>query len=513
MPTLWETLVANALMGTDRQPPQLPTGEGSLQALLNQVSVEPEATLLQAAGILASYQQAGQCPLSESGAVPHPCSVETFPHCNDRTHHHLQTILSGEYKEVLPELLHLMTCANQLVPPEALPALLDKGRGQTELRFSIKAVIGERGRWLAQHNPTWAYAAGQLLPQTEAVEIEQQAVENLWKTSEHPLRVDLLKTFRSLNPRAAREMLSTTWTQEKARDKATFLELLQPHLSLADEPFLEAALADRAQDVRAGASTLLASLPSSQYCQRMAEQAQTYVQFADNTVTIHLPKDDGSWKSEGLAPIPGKLGKRASLLSQIIAAVPLEGWSGDPFLLISIVKTHQHGAAVLDGWTLAAKQQAHVTWAKALLSYWLSQADPEVFKEATLIFDLLPALELEAQLEGWLNDLKSNSLFWQGTLTHLALFGPPPSLQFSQRVWALVEADLYQQLSHAKHAYQLRSQLQSLAHYLHPDIVDEVDDYINTLDIYTLSTYHQDSLLRWRDTLHFRQAMWSEFEI
>ncbi|WP_299415757.1 DUF5691 domain-containing protein [Acaryochloris sp. IP29b_bin.148] len=513
MPTLWETLIANALIGTDRQPPQLPTGEGPLQALLSQVSLEPEATLLQSAGILASYQQAGQCPISGSGTVPSPCSAETLSQCSDRTHHHLQTILNGEYKAVLPELLGLMAQAKQLVPPAALPALLDQGRGQTELRSRIQAVIGERGRWLAQHNSMWAYAVGQPLPHTEAGEIDQQAVENLWKTSDPPLRIDLLKTFRSLKPQAAQEMLNTTWKQEKAKDRATFLALLHANLSLADEPFLEIALNDRAQDVRTQAGTLLAGLPDSQYGQRMADRVTTYVQFEDNTVTVQLPKEDGSWKQEGLEPIPGQFGKRASLLSQIVAAVPLGKWSGEPASLIRIVESHQHGAAVLAGWTLAAQQQAHGTWAQALSQYWLSQPKAESLIEAQLIFDLLPAPDLETQLENWLQSMKSDSAVWKEALNHLTSLGPSPSFEFSRKIWAWVKSDLYPQLTQTKRAYQMRSQLQSLAHYLHPEIIHEVDAYLNTLDMEVLSNYHQDSLLNWRDTLNFRQEVWSAFDI
>lgn len=509
--TPWETLVANALIGTDRQTPQLPTSEGQLQALLSQVPSDPEATLLQSAGILASYQQAGQCPLPNKGQLPDLCPPERVSRCSDQTHQHLQTILSGEYKEVLSELLRLMAQAHQHIPAETLPTLLEKGRGKTELRPSIQAVIGERGRWLARHNSAWAYAAGQILPQTDTGEIDQEAVENLWKTFDHTLRVDLLKTFRSLNPPAAREILATTWKQEKAKDRAIFIAALKTHLSLADEPFLEAALCDRTQDVRTCAGDLLAHLPESQYCQRMTERVQTYIQFEGDTVTIQLPKDDGSWKDEGLEPLSGKLGKRASLLMQIVAAVPLRVWSDDPPSLIEVAHNHQHSAALIQGWTLATQKQANTVWAKALLHYWLQQPEPAALIEAKLIFDLLPAQHIEAQLESWLNRLQPQSAVWRGALQDLTLLGPPPSLEFSQTIWGLLKADIYQQLSHPQQAYQCRSLLQSLALYLHPDLADEVVAYVNTLDIHSLSIYHQDSLMDWRNLLQFRQSIYADF--
>ncbi|WP_299491406.1 DUF5691 domain-containing protein [Acaryochloris sp. IP29b_bin.137] len=380
------------------------------------------------------------------------------------------------------------------------------------MRSSIQAVIGERGRWLAQQNSLWAYAVGRPLPQTDAGEIDQEAVENLWKTSNTPLRIDLLKTFRSLNPDAAREMLSTTWKQEKAKDRATFLDLLQPNLSLADEPFLEAALCDRAQDVRAEAGRLLAYLPDAQYCQRMAERVPTYVQFGDNIVTIQLPQEDDVWKNEGLAPLAGNRGKRASLLSQIVAAVPLGRWAGNPSALINTVESHPHSAAVLEGWTLAAQRQAHVTWAQALIQYWLRQPEATILPKAQFIFDLLPVEDLETQLEEWLNGFQSDAAVWEDALNNLASLGPAPSLELSERLWIFIKTNLYQQLRRAKQAYQVRSHLQSLAHYLHPDLVHEIDAYIHNLEIEVLSTYHQDSLIQFRNTLHFRQALWSTFD-
>ena len=52
-----------------------------------------------------------------------------------------------------------------------------------------------------------------------------------------------------------------------------FLSVLADGLSLADEPLLEAALDDRAAEVRSWAAYLLARLPGSALGQRMAERA------------------------------------------------------------------------------------------------------------------------------------------------------------------------------------------------------------------------------------------------
>lgn len=518
MPTPWETLVAHALIGTDRQTPQIPNAEGQLEALLSQVPTEPEPMLLHAAGILTSYQQAGQSAFSQEGNLPNLCPEDTLSPCSDRTHQHLQTILNGEYKDALCELLDLMSQAHQSVPAETLPALLDQGRGHSQLRSSIQAVIGERGHWLAQHNPVWAYAAGQTLPYTQAGEIDQEAVENLWKTSDYALRVDLLKTFRSLKPQAAREMLSTTWKQEKANDRATFLALLKTHLSLEDEPFLETALHDRAQDVRMGARDLLAHLPQSHYCQRMAAQVQTYVQFENNTLSITLPQDDGSWKNERSYSQSSQLGRRGSLLMQIVAAVPLKVWPEDVDGLIQTAQTHQQGAALLQGWTIAAQRQANPSWIQRMMGYWLSNpAEKQTDDPIDFLIQRLSAEQIEPLFLKYLADSSSPGEKTQKCI-RLAQWGSFLSPHFSQVWWETLKPDLSQLLAHPSTSEQARSQFATLrslfdtgSFNLHPIIADDVIAYLNNLNSETFSTYQHNSLMLWRNIFEFRKAIWTEF--
>lgn len=518
MPTSWETLVANALIGTDRQAPQLPTGKGKLAGLLSQVPTEPEPMLLQSAGILASYQQAGQCTYSQVEQLPKPCPAEPLSRCSDRTHQHLQIILNGEYKDVLFELLDLIAQTHQYVPAETLPALLDQGRGHPPLRSSIQTVIGERGRWLAQYNSAWAYAAGQPLPYTQAGEIAQEAVENLWKTSDYALRVDLLKTFRSLKPQAAREMLSTTWKQEKAKDRATFLAILTTHLSVEDEPFLEIALHDRAQEVRTCAGGLLAHLPDSQYCQRMTAQVQTYVQFEDNTLSITLPKDDGSWKTERSYSQSSQLGRRGSLLMRIVAGVPLNFWSGDVDALIQTAQTHQQGAALLQGWTIAAQRQANPSWIQRMMGYWLSNpTEKQTYDPIDFLIKRLPAEQVEPLFLKYLAE--SSSPAEKATkYIRLAKWGPLFSPNFSQVWWETLEPDLNLLLANTSNSSQARSPFATLlslfetvSFNLHPIIADDVIAYLNHLNSDSFSTYQQNSLMLWQNTLEFRKSIWAEF--
>src|SRR5690349_17902898 len=60
---LWDNLVKNALVGTERLTPSLPTGEAGIDALMGKLGgTEKERALLAAAGALACARRAGYMP-------------------------------------------------------------------------------------------------------------------------------------------------------------------------------------------------------------------------------------------------------------------------------------------------------------------------------------------------------------------------------------------------------------------------------------------------------------------
>src|SRR5205814_2036045 len=117
------------------------------------------------------------------------------------------------------------------VPEESLPALLEIGRARPELRKSILSVIGKRGAWLASQNLYWDYAL-------VAGEESDEAIETTWQTGSRTARVALLQRVRARDPQRARELIASTWREDKAADRTAFLETLREGLSMADEPFL-----------------------------------------------------------------------------------------------------------------------------------------------------------------------------------------------------------------------------------------------------------------------------------
>ena len=154
-------------------------------------------------------------------------------------------MLSDEFRELLPEWLAALAAVNKRVPEELLPSLLAHGKSNDALREAINQVIGVRGVWLAAQNSDWDFVIGKL-------------DESVWETGSRLQRLALLEKLRASDSARARELVAETWSEEKPEDRAAFLTTFITGLSLADEPFLEAALDDRRKEVRKAAADLLA---------------------------------------------------------------------------------------------------------------------------------------------------------------------------------------------------------------------------------------------------------------
>ncbi|MEB3357906.1 MAG: DUF5691 domain-containing protein [Synechococcales bacterium] len=356
----WQAIAAAAVVGTERQPFQLPTPPGPLGNLLSQLCGQPdEGVLLAAAAAIALHQHVGWQP--ETRAVPpaNPCPTDDLPHCSPRAARCFEQTLQGKYSQLLPDWLALAAIAQQRAPEMLLPVLLDKGRQQRDLRAAILPVLGERGRWLAAQNPDWRYA---IAPTTESE----------WETGTPAARQIFLQELRSRDPNRARDLLQTTWKQEAAGDRARFLQTFQTNLSLADEPFLEMALGDRrSQEVRRVACDLLARLPDSRLCQQMGEAIRPYVTYSPGAavpLTVQLPDAlTPDLIQLGIEPkppgqFPLQLGEKAGWLFQMLGATPLafwcETWGLTAAEIVNLALAHEWQVLLCQGWALAAQRQS-----------------------------------------------------------------------------------------------------------------------------------------------------------
>jgi hypothetical protein len=391
---IWQELLSTALVGVERQAPRLvPTGH-PVDALLEQLDPsDREQLLLVAAGVLTLWRRAGQQPVTAQPVKTEPSELDDLPRCSGRCGHHLRLMLDRQYESALPEWFSALAAVGKRVPEEYLPELLELGHMQPTMRPLILPVLGRRGHWLAAQNPDWHYAAAR----------DQDIV---WQTGNHDERLFLLRQLRTEQPAHARELLTSTWQEESAQDRTSFLAALSTGLSMADESFLESALDDRSKEVRRTAAELLAHLSESHLVQRMTERAKALLTFKRGRISgggqieVTFPEQlSKDVLRDGVEPKPPaivrRVGDKAWQLMQIIGTVPPSCWSRTwgktPRELIRAAGKSEWRSSLMEGWALATQRHRDVEWAEALLDAWPA---PDTVMES--LVEVLPVEQREA---------------------------------------------------------------------------------------------------------------------
>lgn len=418
----WQSCVSAALIGTDRRVPPLPKGEDALSQLVRSLDWnQPAAALLSAAGATTQYRRVGQSAKAAAQAANLPaegfdelvpCEPDVLPCCSDRIAQHLNTALQ-HYPEAVPELLELMASVGQRVPPKCLPNLLIFGQKNPDAHTAIRSVLGNRGRWLTEQNPDWRYAC---YPVGSAEEADLSRVQQQWQIGEKKERAIAFSQWRTTEPDGARDALESCWKQESWRDRERFIQALSIHLSKNDEPFLEQALADRAQGVRTQAAMLLSQLSGSELCQRMTQRVQSFVQLQQKgkklEIELNLPEQfDSTWARDGIQKKPRNgEGERAGWVRQMLVTTPLSVWKADPQDIVKVATAHEWREALVNGWAGAIQRQKHDEVAKPWAVAWLNQCGAYDLDES-IVSDLLRLLSptkresyLRAQLPQPAND-------------------------------------------------------------------------------------------------------------
>ncbi|MBA4861483.1 hypothetical protein H1V43_08790 [Streptomyces sp. PSKA54] len=378
----WEELVTTALLGTDRR--TTPVGTAGKDA--------PTA-LLDTAAVQTVRRRAGLRPAS-AAALLERATEDHRPALPSAARRRLAVLLadrpgagSGGRRGTAPDLMELLpqwlAAANEhgyAAPPELLPALLDAARGRTDLRPQTLAFAGPRAIWLARLNPDWRFALRSTPGGGTAVPAlgDSVEVERLWQEGLFAERVTLLAAMRAQDPSAARDLLGTTWSTERAEDRLMFLDSLRTGLSDADEPFLERALADRSRNVRATAAELLSALPGSALAARMAARAASCVSLdhtqTQPTVVVEAPHEcDAGMERDGVVPKPpAGRGERSWWLGQLAEAAPLAIWSErlgarTPEEIVALPVADDWQGELHGAWCRAAVRQRDAAWSRALL--------------------------------------------------------------------------------------------------------------------------------------------------
>lgn len=504
----FDALAATALLGTARNA-SLPPPPPPLDSLLAPAQ-SPEQSLLATAAALDLLHRAGTIPQTLD-APPNPAPPDSLPPLSPASASHLRILLDGNHEGVLPEFLTHAAEKQKRVPHPLLPALLNLATRDESLREKILPILGPRAPWLAAQNPDWQPLFSPPDPAT-------------FETADKKDRLALLKSLRKSDPAAARQLLEKSWPTESADDRARFLPLLLSNLSIADEPFLEAALDDKRKEVREAAADLLARLPQSRYGFRMVQRAARLLTATTRQkafavlhrvkfiLNVDLPDTAPDLERDLPASLSARdLGEKAARLASILAAAPLTTFANfPPTSFIAAAADHDHAAALLLGWSRAAIRQKNIPWAEALLAHWFRDSDDKPLHDAHSLAReltaLLPpdnreALLTPALLENWqvLDDLV--------LLDALEAATHPFSEKFSRVLLAALAKSLANQNTYR---YQARTYTEKRAAlFLHPTVAAEIPSLPATATASEPNARAFDTL---HTTLAFRKQMLEELQ-
>jgi len=369
----WHDLVTASFIGTERTVVPAVGIPGLFER--QDDTGDPAAVLLDRAALLAAARRAGRRP---DRAEPLPvCEPDPRPAVSPAATIRLARMLGGEYPDLLTEWLTAAVARGLRLPPQLLPALLDRTRRARPADPGLPRLLAEAGgpraRWLAGLNPDWEHA------------VEEPSTDDMaWRLGAARQRRGYLASLLARDPSAARALISGGWDAAGGADRVMFLTVLADALGPADEPLLEAALDDRAQDVRRWAAYLLARLPGSALGQRMAERALGYVRMEHaeqgSRLSVEPPRrPDAGLQRDGMAgdPAPTRTPSesRAHILLEVLARTPLTTWTeGFGLRPAEVVALPSGGWApvMFAGWSRAAIAQGDRDWIGALLSHALA---------------------------------------------------------------------------------------------------------------------------------------------
>ncbi|TDM08888.1 MAG: hypothetical protein C4K60_05835 [Ideonella sp. MAG2] len=392
----WTQLMPTALVGTDKHSgldaalaqlhlgqadaaPPHPAEQAWAQlaaALRQQLQPDTAATvLLRAAGCLDSIERAAL----RAQPSPEPSTARAAPERHAALQHgpwpeRLQQVLTQGPPALQHEALSALHQRAWRLPAKLLPQVLDLARSNPALRDAASAVVGERGRWLAQQSERWR----------ETLSGPATPTEEDWQHGNLAARQAFLRQERQRDATAARERLAATLPELAAKERADLLPCLAWGLGADDEPLLNSLLKDRALEVRRWAAALLLRLPQSAHRRYMLEQASALLQshsaalgLSQRWVLDAPAQEDPAWKAHAMDPARPKqdtLGERGWWLYQVVRGLPLRWWCDHtaltPEAMVGWATASDWSEALLRGWRDAlplAPLDEQEPWAWALL--------------------------------------------------------------------------------------------------------------------------------------------------
>lgn len=413
MSAVWAPLMPLAMVGTDRQAslPAWPGDMGQLMAQAANQSPDVSTGALRIAGVLAVCSLAGAQGAAWSEPLPLAAGEDALPAVEGDI---LPTLMAWAFRDG-PARLHHQIClalsdARYRLPTNLLPMALDLGRRSLALRAVLSPVLGERGRWLAAQRDDWRYAAG----------VDAEAAGDLsWTDGSVEQRRAFLARERALAPHAARERLQQALSELSAKERADMLGVLAEHLTLDDEPLLDALRVDRSREVRVVALALLLRLPEAAHPKRamarMAAMLKHERALNRKRWVIDAPEAIGAdWKVDNLdtpRPQHESLGDRAWLLYQVVRQVPLSWWTQHLDMsvqeLLQWAKASDWHEALIRAWRDVLLAAPDERWCEAFLANW---PETKLRDDPATILALLPRASREQYWQKHLGDVAAAPL-------------------------------------------------------------------------------------------------------
>ena len=423
-----------------------------------------DESLLASAVRVGIAEVGGYVPVAFTGGGER-CNPESRPRMPEKASRLLKRMLEGELADLLPEFLQEAAKRGYVAPPETLPGLL--GLGRNKWPSLILPLIGERGNWLAAHNPAWAYAC-------------KREPLDAWENGTRAERILALEQMRTTDPAQGREWVQSNWEIDSPKDRAAFLATFAIGLSMEDEPFLEACLDDKRQEVREAARRLLLRLEGSRFVQRMWARVKPLVRVRSSflkkeTLEVTLPEElEAAAKRDGMGEfaLPKKMGEKAGRLAQMLALTPPALWSRDsgysPDAWLARALTCEWKEPLLLGWQLAAIGTADADWAESLILLWMTKEEAESLLDMHALSTLVSLLRAE-RIEAWVTSIEPTLSDTRSTraIALLEMYQQPWTANLSR--WVIKSVQQQSTIFHQR----LLQALPDFARWMPPELADE----------------------------------------
>jgi len=405
----------------------------------------PEQQVLLAAGTLTLMQKAGFQPPKATKEPPLPALADTGQPLGSLGTDSFRTLLaSNHYAAFRTDYWQQLAKHQRLVPPALLVAALNTESFRQYSPGNL-ALLGERGRWLAQQNPDW-----------HAVLAPQLPAENLgvWETGTLAQRKRFIGQLRQTDAALARQFLGAALPAEPAATQAALLGELAPTVEAADAALLTSYLSSKSKEVRQTVVPLLVRLPQSELLERLWQRTMPLLSLkrpllGRNKLLVELPENwDKSWQADGIEQKTTSIeggGERAGWLGQLLSLLPPSRWTAHLGVsaeeLLDLAADSEWHTLLLRAWSRATYLHQDKVFAAPLLLRHFTQPNLLAQQQVTHLMSLLREEEklalLRLQLPPRSSELPS---FLPEFLTYVSAPWPAEVVQAALRFSATVLA-------------------------------------------------------------------------